>query len=257
VGDHLPALAKRDTQALCAALGATLGMVEAACDVIRDLEPRPGSRIAPPSTDFVIPDAHVFRRHGKWEVKLSAQCQPRLSINHTYASLKQRRGSEEATYIRARHQEAQWLIRALETRAETIHKVACAILRNQHAFFEKGPEALRPLTLSQVAAEVGLHESTISRVTTRKFLAAPRGTFEFKYFFSSSLNTDDGQNASSTAIQAMIRKLVDAEHSQAPLTDIALSQAFQQRGIRVARRTISKYRELLRIPPSIERVRRA
>jgi RNA polymerase sigma-54 factor len=157
--------------------------------------------------------------------------------------------------MRGQLQEARWLIKSLESRAETLLKVADAIVRRQSAFLEYGPEAMHPLVLREVAEEVGMHESTISRVTTRKYMHTPRGTFELKYFFSSGVSTEDGGSASATAIQAMLRKLIDAEDSRKPLSDLALAEELQRKGIQVARRTVAKYREGLRIPTSSERQR--
>jgi RNA polymerase sigma-54 factor len=195
-----------------------------------------------------------MRRGGRWLVSLSPDCQPRLEINQHYCSLMAQARREDAAYLRSQLQEARWLIKSLQSRAETILKVANAIVRTQSAFLDYGPEAMRPLTLREVAEEVGMHESTISRVTTRKYLHTPRGIFEFKYFFSSGVGTEDGGSASATAVQAMIRKLVDAENRRRPLSDQALARELQQRGIQVARRTVAKYREALRIPSSSERV---
>ena len=171
-----------------------------------------------------------------------------------YASLLGRAKNTDVVYLRTQLQEARWLLRSLESRALTIQKVAGAIVRRQQAFLDYGPEALHPLVLNDIAADVGLHESTVSRVTSRKYLCTPRGTFEFKYFFSSGVATDDGGSASSVAIQSMIRKLIGAE-GQVPLSDRAVAEVLHGRGIRVARRTVAKYRESLRIPSSIERRR--
>jgi RNA polymerase sigma-54 factor len=157
--------------------------------------------------------------------------------------------------MRGQLQEARWLIKSLESRAETLLKVADAIVRRQSAFLDYGPEAMQPLVLREVAEEVGMHESTISRVTTRKYIHTPRGTYELKYFFSSGVSTEDGGSASATAIQAMLRKLVDGEDPRKPLSDQALAEELHNKGIQVARRTVAKYREILRIPSSSERQR--
>jgi len=157
--------------------------------------------------------------------------------------------------MRGQLQEARWLIKSLESRAETLLKVSDAIVRRQSAFLDYGPEAMHPLVLREVAEEVGMHESTISRVTTRKYIHTPRGTFELKHFFSSGVSTEDGGGASATAIQAMLRKLIDAEDARKPLSDQVLAEELQRKGIQVARRTVAKYREALRIPSSSERQR--
>ncbi|HPG94884.1 MAG TPA: RNA polymerase factor sigma-54, partial [Dokdonella sp.] len=181
--------------------------------------------------------------------------QPRLAINEHYANLIARAQRDDANYLRGQLQEARWLIKSLKTRAETVLKVAQAIVRAQAGFLEFGAEAMRPLVLRDVAEEIEMHESTVSRVTTRKYLHTPRGTFEFKYFFSSGVSTVDGGAASATAIQAMIRKLIDEEKAARPLSDQALAIELNRRGISVARRTVAKYREGLNIPSSNDRCR--
>lgn len=188
-------------------------------------------------------------------MSLSPRCQPRLSINEHYSNLIARAQRDDANYLRGQLQEARWLIKSLKTRAETVLKVAQAIVRAQANFLEFGAEAMRPLVLRDVAEEIEMHESTVSRVTTRKYLHTPRGTFEFKYFFSSGVSTVDGGAASATAIQAMLRKLIDEEKSARPLSDQALAVELNRRGISVARRTVAKYREALNIPSSNDRCR--
>jgi RNA polymerase sigma-54 factor len=190
-------------------------------------------------------------------VALAAACQPRLGINRHYEALIARAQRDDANYLKGQLQEARWLIKSLKTRAETILKVAQSIVKTQSAFLDFGPEAMRPLVLKDVAEQIGMHESTVSRVTTRKFLYTPRGTFEFKYFFSSGVSTVDGGSASSTAIQAMIKKLIDGEVAARPMSDQALAEELNRRGISVARRTVAKYREALHIPSSNDRCRLA
>jgi RNA polymerase sigma-54 factor len=192
---------------------------------------------------------------GRWRVSLSPDCQPRLAINQHYCGLIARAKRGDATWLRGQLQEARWLIKSLEARADTLLKVAQAIVRTQSAFLDFGPEAMRPLVMRELAEELDLHESTISRVTTRKYLHTPRGTFEFKHFFCSSVATEDGGSASAMAIQAMIRKLVDEEDPHKPLSDQTLTAELNRRGIQVARRTVAKYRENLRIANSSERLR--
>ncbi|MCB1589813.1 MAG: RNA polymerase factor sigma-54, partial [Xanthomonadales bacterium] len=181
---------------------------------------------------------------------------PRLKINRAYADLVRQCSREDASYLRGRLQEARWLIRSLEQRDDTVLKVAQAIVVRQLDFLERGPEGMRPMVMREIAEDVGVHESTVSRVTTRKYLHTPRGTFEFKHFFSSHVATRDGGEASSTAIQAKIKRLIDEEQPAKPLSDSKLATLLKAQGILVARRTVAKYRELLRIPPSHERVRR-
>lgn len=253
--EHLEALARNDRTRLCKQLSVEMDDLNAAIAVIRSLDPKPGAQINPGKTEFVAPDAYAHRIGGKWVVSLSPHCQPKLAINQHYSSLIARARRDDATYLRGQMQEARWLIKSLQTRAETLLKTATAIVRAQSAFLEFGAEAMRPLVLRDIAEEIGMHESTVSRVTTRKYLHTPRGTFEFKYFFSSGVSTIDGGAASATAIQAMIRKLIDEEKPVKPLSDQALAAELNRRGIEVARRTVAKYREALHIPSSNERSR--
>ena len=255
VGEHLDALARRDFARIARSLQASADDVAQAGALIRTLDPRPGARLAAGTVEYVAPDAYVMREHGRWRVRLASGNQPRLGINRHYAGLIARVRREDATYLKGQLQEARWLIRSLQQRADTLQRVAEAIVRQQSAFLDYGPEAMRPLVLREIAEEVGMHESTISRVTTRKYLHTPRGTFEFKYFFSSGVATEDGGAASATAVQALIRKLVGEENPRRPLSDQALAAQLADRGIQVARRTVAKYREALRIPSSSERQR--
>ncbi len=255
VGEHLDALARRDFARIARSLQASADDVAEAAALIRTLDPRPGARLAAGTVEYVAPDAYVMREHGRWRVRLASGNQPRLGINRHYAGLIARVRREDATYLKGQLQEARWLIRSLQQRADTLQRVAEAIVRQQSAFLDYGPEAMRPLVLREIAEEVGMHESTISRVTTRKYLHTPRGTFEFKYFFSSGVATEDGGAASATAVQALIRKLVGEENPRRPLSDQALAAQLADRGIQVARRTVAKYREALRIPSSSERQR--
>ena len=255
VASELDLLAKRDFSKLAKKLNASEDAVIAAATLIRALDPRPGSAFDPTPAEYVAPDAYAIKVAGRWRVSLSPECQPRLAINQHYCSLIARAQRSDATWLRGQLQEARWLMKSLEARADTLFKVASAIVRTQSAFLDFGPEAMKPLVMRELAEELGMHESTISRVTTRKYLHTPRGTFEFKHFFSSSVATEDGGSASATAIQAMIRKLVDEEDPRKPLSDQTLTAELNQRGIRVARRTVAKYREQLRIPSSGERLR--
>lgn len=255
VAEHLEALARNDRVRLCQRLRATQDELDAAISLVRSLQPKPGAGYSSEQAEFVAPDAYAHKINGRWHVSLSPGCQPRLAINDHYASLIARAGRDDANYLRGQLQEARWLIKSLKTRAETMLKVAQAIVRAQEGFLEFGPEAMRPLVLRDVAEEIEMHESTVSRVTTRKYLHTPRGTFEFKYFFSSGVSTVDGGAASATAIQAMIRKLIDEEPSVRPLSDQALAVELNRRGISVARRTVAKYREALNIASSNDRCR--
>ncbi len=255
VDEHLEALAKQDRARICQRLHAGEAEFEVALALIRSLAPKPGSSFSNAAAEYVAPDAYARKVGGRWMVALAPGCQPRLGINEHYASLIAKARRDDANYLKGQLQEARWLIKSLKTRAETMLKVATSIVRAQEAFLEFGAEAMRPLVLKDVAEEIGMHESTISRVTTRKFLHTPRGTFEFKYFFSSGVGTVDGGAASATAIQAMIRKLIDEEKTTRPLSDQLLATELNRRGINVARRTVAKYREALNIPSSNDRSR--
>jgi RNA polymerase sigma-54 factor len=255
VNEHLEALARQDKNRLCQRVHASEEEFETAVALIRSLVPKPGVGYSSATAEYVAPDAYARRVAGRWQVALAPGCQPRLGINEHYASLIAKARREDASYLRGQLQEARWLIKSLKTRAETMLKVATSIVRAQEAFLEFGAEAMRPLVLKDVAEEIGMHESTVSRVTTRKFLHTPRGTFEFKYFFSSGVSTVDGGAASATAIQAMIKKLIGDEQPARPMSDQALAAELNRRGISVARRTVAKYREAMNIPSSNDRSR--
>jgi len=255
VTHHLETLARNDRARLARQLHVGAAELDTAIALVRSLDPKPGAQINPGKAEYVAPDAYAFRRAGRWQVSLSPNCQPKLSINAHYTSLMARAQRDDASYLRGQLQEARWLIKSLQTRAETMLKVATAIVRSQTAFLDFGPEAMRPLVLRDIAEQIGMHESTVSRMTTRKYLHTPRGTFEFKYFFSSGVSTIDGGAASATAIQAMIRKLIGEEAPTRPMSDQALAVELNRRGIEVARRTVAKYREALHIPSSNERSR--
>jgi RNA polymerase sigma-54 factor len=255
VDTELELLARNDIARLAKRLRASEDDVAAAAVLIRSLDPRPGAALDATPVEYVAPDVYAMRDGSRWRVSLNPDAQPRLGLNQHYCGLIARARGEDASWMRGQLQEARWLIKSLESRAETLLKVADAIVRRQSAFLDYGPEAMHPLVLREVAEEVGMHESTISRVTTRKYLHTPRGTFELKYFFSSGVSTEDGGSASATAIQAMLRKLIDAEDARKPLSDQAIAEELQRKGIQVARRTVAKYREGLRIPTSSERQR--
>lgn len=255
VGSELELLARNDVSKMARRLKADENDVIAAAALIRSLDPRPGAAMDATPVEYVAPDVYAFKDGSRWRVSLNADCQPRLGLNQHYCNLIAKARGEDASWMRGQLQEARWLIKSLESRAETLMKVAEAIVRRQSAFLDFGPEAMHPLVLREVAEEVGMHESTISRVTTRKYIHTPRGTFELKHFFSSGVSTEDGGSASSTAIQAMLRKLIDAENPRKPLSDQAIAEELHRKGIQVARRTVAKYREAMRIPSSSERQR--
>jgi RNA polymerase sigma-54 factor len=255
VQHHLDTLARHGCDRLAEQLQQPKTDVERAVALVKSLDPKPGALISPHQTEFILPDAIAYRQGGVWKVSTAADSQPRLAINRHYLSLIGKNSREDDSYLRTHLQEARWLIKSLETRADTLQRVATAIVRQQTGFLEHGALAMRPLTLRQVAEELGLHESTISRATTRKYLRTPRGTFEFKYFFSSGIATDSGGDASSTAIQALLRKLIEAENPRAPCSDARLADLLKSEGIPVARRTVAKYRDVMNIPSSNERQR--
>lgn len=222
--------------------------------LIQQLDPRPGNRITADHAEYVIPDVSVFKDHGKWLVTINPDSIPKLKVNQQYAVLG-KGNSSDSQYIRSNLQEAKWLIKSLESRNETLLKVSKCIVEHQREFFERGEEAMKPMVLNDVALAVDMHESTISRVTTQKFMHTPRGIFELKYFFSSHVSTDNGGECSSTAIRALIKKLVAAENSAKPMSDSKIAALLADQGIQVARRTIAKYRESLGISPSSQRKR--
>jgi len=224
--------------------------------LIRSLDPHPGERISPTETTYVEPDVFVRKLNGHWQVSLNPGTTPRIRVNAGYAGLVRRADSSaDNTTLKDHLQEARWLIKSLQSRNETLLKVATNIVELQQEFFEHGDEAMKPLVLRTVAEALDMHESTISRVTSHKYMHTPRGTLEFKYFFSSHVSTSDGGDASATAIRALIRKLIAAEEAAKPLSDNKIATLLSDQGIKVARRTIAKYREAMAIPPSNERKR--
>lgn len=222
--------------------------------LLQTLNPRPGSALITQESEYVIPDVSVTKKKGRWVVELNPDSLPKLSVNQQYAAMsRQARNSSDSQFIRSHMQEAKWFIKSLESRNETLLKVANCIVQQQMGFFEYGPEMMKPMVLNDVAEMVDMHESTISRVTTQKYMHTPRGIFELKYFFSSHVATESGGECSSTAIRALIKKLVAAEKPSKPLSDSKIAQLLAEQGIKVARRTIAKYRESLSIPPSNQR----
>jgi RNA polymerase sigma-54 factor len=251
-GKHLALLAARDYARLRSLTGAQEEALRAAQKLIQSLNPRPGAAFARVETRYMIPDVIVRRVRNVWRASLNPEAMPRLRINRLYADLagSARNGSNA---LASQLQEARWLIKNVQQRFDTILRVSQAIVDRQRHFFEHGEVAMRPMVLREIAETLGLHESTISRVTTQKFMATPRGTFELKYFFGSHVATDTGGAASSTAIRALIKQLVAAEDARAPLSDARIAQILGEQGIVVARRTIAKYRESLQIPPVNQR----
>lgn len=222
--------------------------------LIQSLNPRPARQIQDDAIEYIVPDIYVKKQNGHWLVELNGDATPRLRINAGYANMiKRADGSADNNSLREHLQEARWLIKSLQSRSETLLKVSTCIVERQQPFLEHGEQAMRPLVLHDIAEQLGMHESTISRVTTRKYMQTPRGIFELKYFFSSHVSTDDGGAASSTAIRAFIKKLVAEEDTQKPLSDSRIAKVLGEQGIQVARRTVAKYREAMAIPPSNER----
>ena len=225
--------------------------------LLRTLDPRPGAQIgALPVDTYVTPDAVIWRQQGTWRVALASSHAPRLTIHRGYEQmLAKGSAGADAGYLRGRLQEARWLLKNIEARGETLLKVVRCLVREQSGFLEFGAQALRPLTLREVAGEVGLHESTISRAISRKYVRTPRGTLALRSFFASGIDTEGGGEASSTAIQAMIRRLIEGENPRKPLSDARLAETLKSTGVPVARRTVAKYREAMNIPSSHDRVR--
>lgn len=256
VQEYLEVLTKKGPEAIVRSSGRTLGEINEAWLLIRSLNPKPGYEYSPDSSDFIIPDLIVIKRDGSWQIMLNPMATTPVRLNQTYVDLVKGAGDATKEYLRSHLQEAKWLLRSLESRNETLLRVGNAILQHQSEFFEVGEEAMKPMVLRDLAEQLELHESTISRATSHKYLASPRGVIELKYFFSSQLATDSGGERSSTAIRALIHKFVKAESPAKPLSDSALEKLLRQEGIVVARRTIAKYREMLNIAPSNERKRR-
>ncbi|MEO9654764.1 RNA polymerase factor sigma-54 [Marinomonas sp.] len=256
IDNYLPLLGNRDFTQLIRKTKLKETALKEVIDLIQQLNPRPGSVIDHGDTDYVIPDVSVKKINDVWQVELNNDALPPVKINETYSAMASTAvKTEDATYIKTSLQEAKWFIKSLQSRNETLLKVASCIVNRQIDFFELGEEAMKPMVLHDVAEEVGMHESTISRVTTQKYMHTPKGIFELKYFFSSHVNTASGGECSSTAIRAMIKKLVAEEPPKKPLSDNKLATTLADQGIQVARRTVAKYREAMNIPPSNERKR--
>jgi len=247
---HLPLLAAHDFTRLKKMLHCDDAALRAAHQLIRTLTPFPGRAFLSDESDFVVPDVIVRKIKNQWRAMLNPDVMPQLRVNRLYAQvLRDHRGSSDGAGMAARLQEAKWLIKNVQQRFDTILRVSEAIVDRQRNFFTHGEVAMRPLVLREIADTLGLHESTVSRVTTQKFMLTPFGTFELKYFFGSHVATDAGGAASSTAIRALIKQLIGAEDPKKPLSDSKIATLLGEQGIVVARRTIAKYREALRIPP--------
>jgi RNA polymerase sigma-54 factor len=256
VSEHLDLVGQRDYKKLEKLTGYSLEVLGAAILLIQTLSPHPGEAIQNDDVKYVVPDARVTKLDDHWQVSLNQDITPKLSINQQYAQLIRRAdSSQDNTFLKNHLQEAKWFLRSIESRNDTLLRVASCIVELQQRFLEQGPEAMRPMVLADIAEKLELHESTISRVTTQKYLDTPQGVFELKYFFSSHVATASGGECSSTAIRAILKKMISAENPAKPLSDNKLTTLLQEMGIQVARRTVAKYREGIGIPSSSERKR--
>lgn len=256
VGQYMAQLGNRDYNQIMRRCRIKEEQLKDILKLIQSLNPTPGDAVGASETEYVVPDVFVSKKEGRWLVELNPDIAPKIQINAQYASMaRQSSNSSDNNYIRDNLQEARWFIKSLQSRNETLMKVASKIVEYQRGFLEYGEEAMKPLVLHDISEAVGMHESTISRVTTQKYMHTPRGIYELKFFFSSHVSTDTGGECSSTAIRALIKKLIAAENPRKPLSDSKITELLGEQGIQVARRTIAKYRESLVIPPSNERKR--
>ncbi|TAJ54936.1 MAG: RNA polymerase factor sigma-54 [Nevskiaceae bacterium] len=254
VAKHLMLIARRDLGALRRASGYDENELKVALALIRSLQPHPGRPYAAHESDYIEPDVFVAKHQGRWKVSLNREASPSVRINpHYLAMVKRADSSRDQVTLKTHLQEARYFLHSLQSRNDTLLRVAQCIVEEQRAFLEYGHEAMRPLVLRDVASQLGIHESTVSRATANKYLLTPRGLFELKHFFSSHVQTVGGGVASATAIQAMLKRLISGEQPNQPLSDATLAELLQKEGIQVARRTVAKYREALGIPPSHER----
>lgn len=253
---HLELLAERDFSGLMRRLKVSREELQGIVSLIQSLNPHPGARLSNAEPQYITPDVLVYRQRSTWRVELNPESTPKLRINARYAALaRQSSTNGDTAYLKNHLQEARWFLKSLQNRNETLLKVATCIVERQREFLEQGDEYMKPLILRDVAEALGMHESTISRVTTQKYMHTPRGIYELKYFFSSHVGTSDGGECSSTAIRAMIRKLIQAENPGKPLSDDKIAKLLEAEGIQVARRTVAKYREAMSIPSSSDRKR--
>lgn len=256
VSEYFEVLANRDFNLLMRRMKLSEQDLQHVIELLQSLNPRPGSQITNSQPEYITPDVYIKKVKGQWKVELNLDVTPKLSINTLYARMAQgANNSSDSTYMKNNLQEARWFLKSLKSRNETLLKVARCIVDRQRAFLEYGDEAMKPLVMHDVAEVVNMHESTISRVTTKKYMHTPRGIYELKYFFSSHVSTTSGGECSATAIRAMLKKLIAAEQPTKPLSDNKLAALLGKQGINVARRTVAKYREAMCIPPSNERKR--
>lgn len=258
IRDHFNLLSNRNYTRLARIMKLSTDELQQVIELVQTLNPRPGSQYNTAEPEYVVPDVYVVKKNGKWTVELNNESLPKLRINSLYANMVKRgSNSKENNYLRDNLQEARWFLKSLQSRHETLLKVASAIVERQQGFFDYGEEAMKPMVLRSIAETIEMHESTVSRVTTRKYMHTPRGIFELKFFFSSHVATETGGECSATAIRAIIKKLVAAENPTKPMSDNKMANVLAEQGIKVARRTIAKYRESLSISPSNERKRLA
>lgn len=256
VTQHLDLLAMQERNKLMRKLNLSEHQLAAAVALIRTLDPKPGAKIQESESSYVIPDVYVAKKNGQWQVSLNPDIAPKLRVNPYYSALiKRADDSKDNVCMKDHLQEARWFIKSLNSRNDTLLRVARSIVDKQTGFLEHGSIAMKPMVLKEIADELELHESTISRVTTQKYMHTPRGIYEFKYFFSSHVATDGGGECSSTAIRAFIKELIGNENPAKPLSDSKIAELLQEKGIQVARRTIAKYREAMLIASSSERKR--
>ena len=256
VSDFLEDIASIDSARLAKKAGLDADQLQGALQLIRSLNPRPGEAFNSNDIDYIVPDAYVEKIKGRWKVQLNDSNMPRLRINESYSALIKRSDtSDENQFLKDNLAEARWFLRSIESRNETLMRVAMTIVDLQQGFLDYGPVAMKPMVLSDIATELELHESTISRVTTSKYLATPQGIYELKYFFSSHVGTSGGGECSSTAVCAILKEMIGAEQPAKPLSDNKLTSLLEEQGIQVARRTVAKYRESMGIPSSSQRKR--
>jgi RNA polymerase sigma-54 factor len=256
VTQHLDMLASHNQEKLMRELQLTEQQLTQVILLIRTLDPKPGAKIQASDCEYIVPDVYVIKQNGHWQVSLNRDVAPRLRVNPFYSALiKRADNSADNTSMKNHLQEAKWFIKSLHNRNDTLLRVALSIVEKQTGFLEHGSVAMRPMILKDIAEELGLHESTISRVTTQKYMHTPNGIVEFKYFFSSHVSTESGGECSSTAIRAFIKQLISTENLAKPLSDDKIAALLKEKGINVARRTVAKYREAMSISPSSQRKR--
>lgn len=257
IGEHFDALAKREYPLIMRRMKLSEADLHAVIQLVQSLNPRPGAHITEEQPEYIVPDVFVKKVKDQWRVELNPDITPKIGINSLYAKMAHRNTSKDAAFLKNNLQEARWFIKSLMSRNDTLLKVATTIVDKQRGFFEYGEEAMKPMVMHDIAEIVEMHESTISRVTTKKYMHTPRGIFELKYFFSSHVTTASGGECSATAIRAILKKLIAAEKPNKPLSDNKLAALLSDQGINVARRTVAKYREAMSIAPSNERKRLA